>query len=114
MLAKKRVVDTLQLQVPHDGQEHSDRLNKVRNAALAAEGGDRRPEQIVQTKNVHDVEIPQTRAAKSLYGGIPARRPVVNPRRQINCRHSPRVAPPAERAAFRRSRSEEHTSELQS
>src|SRR5690242_1278405 len=104
--AKKRVVDPLHPQAPHDRQEHPDRLDHVRNAPLAAKGGNRGPQQIVQTKNVRDIEIPQTRAAESLHGGIPARRPVVKPRRQVNGRRSPRVAPPSERAPFRWSRAQ--------
>src|SRR5438270_510623 len=60
----------------------------------------RRPQQIVQTKNVRNIEFSQPRPAIPLHLWVPTHLPVMQPRRQIDSFDAVFPAPPAERRPF--------------
>src|SRR5215470_15724296 len=81
--------------------KHTDWLDDVRNRAVAASRRHRRTEQIVQSKNVRDVELSCPRPAIPLHRRIPAYLPVRQPGRKVNRLDTVFPTPPAERRSVR-------------
>src|SRR5712692_274049 len=91
------MIHPFQPKISHNWHEHPDGLEHVRQVSLAAGGGHRRTQQVVKSKNVHDIEILQPRPAVTLDRRIPAHRAVTHPRRQIDGLHAILIPPPAKR-----------------
>src|SRR6266852_1096810 len=87
-------------EVSDNWYEHPDGLEHVRQASLAAGGGHGRTEQVVESENVHHVEILQSCTAVTLHCRIPTHCAVTHPRRQIDGLHAILIPPPAKRGAF--------------
>ena len=94
------MIHPFQQETSHDGHEHPDGLEHVRQTSLAASRRNCRAEQIVEPEYVHDIEILQPRPAVSLDRRIPAHAPVAQPRWDVDCLHAILIPPPAKRGPF--------------
>src|SRR6267154_6012378 len=94
------MIHSFQPEIPHDWYKHSDRFHHVWCSAFPTSLGHPRTEEIVQTENMCDIEIPQPCPAKSSNPGIPAQRSKTQPRRKVNRLHALCFHLPAKFAAF--------------
>src|SRR5256885_5934922 len=94
------MIHPFQQETSHDGHEHPDGLEHVRQTSLAASCRNCRAEQIVEPEYVHNIEILQPRPAVSLNRGIPAHASVTQPCGDVDSLHAIPGSPPAKRGPF--------------
>src|SRR6267143_358608 len=94
------MIHPFQPNISHNWHEHTNGLEHVRQALLAACGGHCRTQQVVESENVHYIEILQPRPAVTLDRRVPTHPSVTQPCRQIDCLYAILIPPPAKRRPF--------------
>src|SRR5262249_50651414 len=95
--APQGMVNTLQRDVSHYWHEHPDRLYHIKDSLFAARSRNRRPQQIIQTKNVCYIKLAEACPAIPPHRRIPTQRTVTKPCREINALRASSVSRPSER-----------------
>src|ERR1700739_4439915 len=95
------MIHSFQEKIAHNWYEHANGFDHVRDAVAPARRCYRWSQEVIEPKNVHHVEVPQSRAAKSRDSRIPAQGAVAQPASQIDRLDSAFFEAPPERRGLR-------------
>src|SRR5271156_103334 len=82
------MIHPFQPKITDNWKKHPDRLDHVRQTSGAANLNHRRAQKVVQSENVHDIKVLQTRAAIALHGRVPTDRVIAQPGGKVDGWHA--------------------------